>query len=497
MIWDIVKKEFLLNITTFKYVVGTCMCTVLVMILLPVLISDYQKRLEPYHYNVAHNEAELHQVKCYWSLKPIVHRLPSLMALFSRGLERKMPDSVQIELSHVPVLQSDAKRENPYLAVFPSLDISKIMEVMISLLALLMAYDVISGEREQETLKLILANGIPRSQVYLGKYLAGMMTLAISMLITFCVIMIVLLLNPKIAIAASDWLRIGLMFLAYLLFISSMYNVGMFFSCLIRKSSVSLMFSVLCWVILLFVVPVFSQYLASFLVPVGSREEIDANVRALEAERDEGQKSLSGVLKTGNLWGGPDSFGGFCYDLCEPGPTKYLNECFIHNEPRLLKYANDIWEIKSNYNKTLSKQRKLAESIAKLSPACLLETLTNTWANTDYGSCARYINAVKDYRGRVVDYIKMRTDNFHRISYFTPGQSDEERVEYYSTMEGRKKHFDMIAPLVLGDFPRFDYHVRPVTEGIKLALSDLTVLILINLLLLVVSLSLFLRCDIR
>jgi ABC-type transport system involved in multi-copper enzyme maturation permease subunit len=462
MIWKIAKKELLLNIMTFKYITGTFMCTILIITLLPVLISDYQKRLETYHHNIASNKAELNKVKCYKSLRPVIHRKPALLAIFSRGLEQKIHDSEQIKVGHVPIIQPDTKRVNPYLAIFPSLDISMIIKIIISLLALLMAYDVISGEREHETLKLILSNRISRSRVFLGKYLAGMITLAISLLIAFCTIMIILLVNSMIDLAFSDWLRVGLMFLVYLLLISAMYNIGLFFSSLIRRSSTSLIFSIMCWVVFLFVIPGLSQYMASFLMPVDSREQSDENVYALEEEMENAQKPSSGVLKTGNLWGGPDSFGGFCYDLCEPGPTKYLNECYIYNEPLKLKYADKVWEIKDAYNKSLNKQRLLAQNFSRSSPACLFEIIINSLTNTDYDSYYRYSKELRDYRNRVIDYIKAKTDNFHDISYFTPGQTDEERIEYYATMEGRKKHFEMIKSLNLDDFPPFDYQPRPI-----------------------------------
>ena len=497
MIWKIVKKEFLLNILTFKYITGTFMCMFLVITFLPVLISDYQKTLEAYNNNVAKNKAELRKVKCYWSLTPTIHRAPTLLSIFSRGLEQTIPDSTRIELSSKPAIQPSSKTENHYLSIFPNLDVSLIMKIIISLLALLMSYDVISAEREHETLKLILSNKVSRAQVFIGKYLAGMITLIFSLLIAFSVAMLVLIFSPMIDIELSDWCRIGLMFFAYLLLVSAMYNVGLLFSCMIRKSSVCLVFSFICWVIFLFVIPNISQYLASYILPLEPKEKIDVNVAALEEKRDNELMSLNDVVKKGNLWGGPDSFGGFCYDLCSPGPMKYLNECFIHNEPLKLKYAQNIWEIKDSYVKALNKQRDLKKNISRLSPVCIFETITNTLANTDYESFRRYFEGLGDYRDGVIDYIKNKTDNFHNIKYFTPGQTEQERKEYYETMEGRKKHFENITPLALDDFPGFVYQPRTINESIKIISYDLTIMFIVNILLFAVAYVVFLRCDVR
>jgi len=40
MIWKIAKKEFLLNLITFKFAVGSIVCVVLTAVFMPVLVSN-------------------------------------------------------------------------------------------------------------------------------------------------------------------------------------------------------------------------------------------------------------------------------------------------------------------------------------------------------------------------------------------------------------------------------------------------------------------------
>lgn len=497
MILTVAKKEFLLNILTFKYIVGTLMCVVLVSIFTPILVTDYQKRLESYNKNVADNDAELKKVKCYWSLKPTIHRPPTILSIFSRGLEKKVSDSSKIDLANIPIIQPSSDKGNPYLSIFPDLDISLLIRVVMSLLAILMAYDVISGEREQETLKIVFSNPISRYQVILGKYLAGIMTLMVSLLMAFIVVLLILLFNPMVDLTFSDWFRIGLMYFTSVLLVSAMYNIGLIFSCTFRKTSTSLMCGIVCWVFFLFIVPSASQYLASFLHPLESNEKVDGQIAALEEDISRELKDLAGVLTQGDLWGGADSLGGFCYDLCDPRATKYLNECFIHNEPLRIKYAQDVWKIRDRYLKDLNVQRILAENISELSPVSVFGNIMNALANTDYQNYCLYFNHIGDYRNDVVDYIKNKTDNFKSTVYFTPGQTDEERKEFFATMEGRKKHFENIIPLGLDDFPGFVHYPRTIIQSLKIMMFELTVLFLINMLFFTLSFVAFLRCDIR
>ena len=51
--------------------------------------------------------------------------------------------------------------DNPYLNILSSIDIVFIFEVVLSLMALLFAYDALAGEREQGTLRLVLTHSCP------------------------------------------------------------------------------------------------------------------------------------------------------------------------------------------------------------------------------------------------------------------------------------------------------------------------------------------------
>jgi ABC-type transport system involved in multi-copper enzyme maturation permease subunit len=93
----------------------------------------------------------------------------------------------------------------------------------------LLAYDAVSGEREQGTLRLMLSGTAARYQVLLGKLLAGLLVLVVAVAIAFALGLVILLCLPMVELTGSDWIRIGLMFLASLVFIATMYNLGLLF----------------------------------------------------------------------------------------------------------------------------------------------------------------------------------------------------------------------------------------------------------------------------
>jgi len=91
MIWKIAKKEFLLNLMTFKFAVGTTLCVVLVAVFVPILAKAYQERLKVYNENVAYNEAELHKVVVYKNITPTIYCPPSVLVEKHRASGQRAP----------------------------------------------------------------------------------------------------------------------------------------------------------------------------------------------------------------------------------------------------------------------------------------------------------------------------------------------------------------------------------------------------------------------
>ena len=282
MIWKIAKKEFLLNLMTFKFAVGTTLCVLLMAVFMPILGKAYQERLKVYNENIAYNEAELRKVVVYKNITPAIFRPPSVLAVFSEGLEKQLGGSATIEYGKVPEISGAAA--NHYLSIFSVFDVSLIFKIVISVLALLVAYDAISGERERGTLRLVLSNTAARYQVLLGKLLAGLLVLVVAVTIVFVFGIVILLCFPMVDLTGSDWIRIGFMFIASIVFIVAMYNLGLLFSCLARRSAVSLVFGLFVWIIFAVVIPNGSVYLATQIRPVESQDSINEQIASLQTE---------------------------------------------------------------------------------------------------------------------------------------------------------------------------------------------------------------------
>jgi ABC-type transport system involved in multi-copper enzyme maturation permease subunit len=488
VIWKIAKKEFLLNMMTFKFAVGTVLCVVLVAVFVLVLADDYQQRLQRYSQQVTDNESKLRQVKAYRVLTPTIYRRPQVLSVFSQGLEKRLSDSARIDFGVIPEINAGPAKVNPYLSVFPAFDLLLIFKIVMSALALLVAYDVISGETEQGTLSLTLSNRVARAHILLGKLVAGALTLAVPTTVAFIVGLLLLLGFPSIDLQASDWARIGTMYIASLAFVLSVYNIGLLFSCLTRSSALALVLGLFFWVLAVVVIPNGSVYLARRIQPVETAEARDEQIRSLIRQFNEERLAEYGKLPRGGVesdTGGPfDAYGpaGGTFDyyasICTPAGAESWKKRVQMEASLKTKYAQKIWDAEHDYVRGLVRQADLAKNIGRISPMCLYDNAMSALAGTAVSDFQSWAQTARTYRANLIAYIRGKTDDLHSVSYFTQS-TDAERVEFEKIPEPRmlelaNKVRQREMPLNLEDLPSFTYSTG-VTQGLRRATIDLFV----------------------
>ena len=430
MIWKIARKEFLLNLMTFKFAVATTVCGVLAATFAPMLARDYQQRIQKYDENVAQIEATFREVKVYKNITPTVFRRPAVLSVFSEGLERSLADSAHVALDTVPELKAATTQGNPYQAVFPVLDASLIFRIVVSVLALLVAYDAVSGERERGMLKLMLSGSTPRYQVLLSKLLAGLLVLVVPVTATFAIVLVILMAFPTVDLTGAEWGRVVLMYLASLLFVAAMYNLGLLFSCLTKKSAVSLVLALFLWIFFAVIVPNGSAYLATELEPLEPQETIEGQLASCKKEYEREMIALLSMESGGGSQSdAEDAFGGWYSRMlyrdgiacrCRRWPKEYALKT---------QYAETCWQVRRRRIDQLYGQRRLADRLSRLSPICLYGSMMSNLAGTDPAAFRRFIDDVRTYRVQLIEYIRSKTDGFSSPSFFTTC-TEAEAIEY-------------------------------------------------------------------
>ncbi len=124
-----------------------------------------------------------------------------------------------------------------------------LVQYLVPLLALLLGHDLLVSEREERTLSLILAGGVPRRRVLLGKFLGGCAALGIPLALGFAIAGTVIGLAAKdsgiapfLKLALSG-LVLGIVFLA----------LGLVISTVCRTRVQALVCALLAWCMAVFV----------------------------------------------------------------------------------------------------------------------------------------------------------------------------------------------------------------------------------------------------
>lgn len=263
MIWQLIKKEVLNKIMDFRFLISSVIGLCLIVLTTSILSEQYVKQVDQYNEFINADREALNDVKVFSQLRLNAHRPPTPLSIFSKGVSPQLDNSMRISHASVPRQSVETESENPFMKIFQFFDLTTIFQIVLSLLAILLVYDAISGEREEGTLKAILSNSIARYQILLSKLTASLIGLAIPLFLSLLVSFLIMTWVYNIVFSIDQWTRIGLMVLSTFLFLGFFVTVGLLFSSLAKHASVSLIWLLFFWVVTVFIQPNLGSYLAA------------------------------------------------------------------------------------------------------------------------------------------------------------------------------------------------------------------------------------------
>jgi ABC-type transport system involved in multi-copper enzyme maturation permease subunit len=282
MLKTIIAKEARANILSFRFLASFVLLFVIVTVTSLVLAGDYVRRLDEHSQRQAELENYLRSYAHFNRIGPILGAVQPPIPF--QALVRGLTAEVNLE-------QFD---NDPLPVMFPLIDLTFIVAILVSLIALILSYDAVCGEKEDGTLKLMIANGLSRPKIVLGKFAGGLVTLLAPFLFSLAAGMLIILLHPRVSWSGADWAALGLIVVGAALYIAVFYLVGVLISSVHRSSPSSIMTSLFVWVLLVLVVPNLSPYVASFLSPTPSRIKVAREIdRLSDAERDDLGRKLA------------------------------------------------------------------------------------------------------------------------------------------------------------------------------------------------------------
>ncbi len=469
MLSDIIRKEILDTVNSAKFVITFLLCTVLILLAVYAGISNYRAELREYNAAVALNRKNLESQPSYQALAGLgtkVTKSPQVLSTVVTGIQDAVGRQAAVNIAYDPSLVDSKYDSNPVLAIFGELDPTMIVKIVLSLLAILFTYDAIVGERERGTLKLSLSNRVPRDRLILGKAIGGFISLTVPLVVPFLIGLIMLLMYPDLAFSGEDWMRMGLIFFLFILYLMVFFTLGLMVSSLTGRSSSSLFILLFAWVTFVFVIPKAAVIVAGSINPIPSMHEITAQKDAfLQEIQGSSQKEMMDWMKKNQK--APDED----VTVWQEKFRKYIEEL---QQSATARIDEKNARLEREYQSKRYRQQNLAMVLSRISPASSLSFGAMSIGKTGVQEHERFLNSIKTYKPVFTKWANAKM--MQNINFQNPGQQTKPDIK---------------------DMPQFGFAQQSLSESIMLALPDFIVLLLMTLVFFAGAFVSFLRYDVR
>ena len=465
MIKIIWKKELLEQLTSRRFIYCTLIIVSLIWIVGLLRIASHERAQVEKARIVAETADELREVYKYSKLQTKVVRTPNPLEVFDRGVIEQKSSVVPVEIYDIPYVTDQhilSDTGNPLLAIIGSFDVVHVIQIFLSLLAILFACESISGEKEEGTLALVMTTNVSRVQMVTGKLLSGITLLNIPIFLGFLGLAIFLIASEHVRLTEADWLGLIGIWLASLLYIAIFYLIGMAISCYTHNTSTSMMYSLFVWTFLVIVLPI---SIAFFVNQQFQRQADAQQAEAMEDELwNEYEKRANGLVRTAGvgdtypplhlistMWGGRGpifQIGAIKKDA----PIAEFLDILRSGENLRLQYAQKIWHACSPLWEGRPRSLiRLNDQLQRIAPAGAYLEVTGGLAGTDAGVFYDFIQQARQYREQILDYLRAY-DAFGSMAFIgQPSFTNEERAAKRT-------------PLDLSGLPVFIEHREPLSQ---------------------------------
>jgi ABC-type transport system involved in multi-copper enzyme maturation permease subunit len=269
MICEIAKKEIRQNLLSYKFSIITILSTILILVSIFVMYRDYCLAQEDH-------EIARAAVSGIETVLP-----PTPLGIFAKGLDENLCRSWELEAIGVDVSEQQ-KSLNNLFKLFPPPDLLYIIKVILSLCAVLFAFDMVSGEKETGTLRQSLSNDLKRPILIIGKWIGGFTSFVLPFLVSVLIGTILVTSSSMVEMNPQDWVKLGLFLSSSVVYLAAFFSLGLLISCLTHRSSTSLVISLFVWTILVFLIPNLGNVLARQFVQIPTAQQLELKRKQIE-----------------------------------------------------------------------------------------------------------------------------------------------------------------------------------------------------------------------
>ena len=285
MLMTLIQKEIMHHILSVRFVALLLMCLLLIPLTLSINHRNYRQNLVDYQEAVKLANLEEKTVNPKMPLEPEIEvsklfLKPTPMSVFANGLGDALPSYLGMTRNGItqgaPALVSDSLA---YL--LGHLDFLFLVGTVFSLLALLFTFDAVAGEREAGTLRITLANSLPRDLFLWSKLIGGYLVFVVPFLVSFLFGLLVLVWQGFPLGEPEIFPRILSLTLVSLLYIAVFFAIGTVISTYLDNAKTALIVAFTVWVFAVLITPRVGFLAAKFISPTQTSQSVYLEKTAL------------------------------------------------------------------------------------------------------------------------------------------------------------------------------------------------------------------------
>ncbi len=382
MLITLIQKEMMHHILSARFVALLLMCVLLIPLNFHINYYRYLQRQVDYQ-EAAEKENNKNPEEQPWKQNKTtdpnfeVSKLilkPTPLSVFGTGLESALP-------SYLGMTRNGIQRGEAALSTAPiafllgHLDFVFVVSTVFSLLALLFTFDAVAGEREAGTLRITLANALPRDIFLWSKLIGGYLVFIAPFLISLIVGLLVLVLQGFPLAEPDIFTRTVCLILVSLLYIGVFFCMGAMISIYFDSSKTALIVAFTIWVFAVLILPRVGFLAAQIVAPTSTAESVYREKAArraelyatLEAERNKMMSEvLSELMQESNTTPGPKSAAVLTFDS---GHFDTVNEKMAPLEEEVrLKYRDLAGQLDRRYQQERKHQDEIGINLSRITP---------------------------------------------------------------------------------------------------------------------------------
>lgn len=383
----------------------------------------------------------------------------SVLMFMASGSNRQLPNAIQYNVFGIWKIDI-LERTNFLLPFGIDIDWTFIIGVILSFIAITLSFDAVTGDKEAGHLRSVMANSLPRSYFILSKFISIGTIISLCLILGMLISIFIISLDYPNILSGEVLLKIGGFVIVSAIYLSIWILIGLLISSLTHRSAISLVVSLIVWIVLVLLIPNLGSLVAQSAYPIEPVKEVDQRAKiAADNVSKEYEK----------VW-----WGCFGYDFSQPcfkGKAEMYNK---YNEVRL-----KIWE---DHRNSQIHQAEISRTWSQISPTALYR---NTGANIANVGLRRWL----DFYNQVV--------RFREILFQFVQAKDAADPKSPHLINSGEPWLYSWKPIDIREIPEFRYVEPSVGTLIQENLISVSILLITNLILFSLVVVSFNRYDVR